>query len=193
MSSDIQWVGSIPIARSFWKEFDQHKNAIVDLCLRQEKTNVIESNIAVDLKQNMWESNFNFLSQPSLTELNTWMHSVTSDFVSNVNNKSHRIAITESWAHVTRPSGYHGPHRHPWSTWSGIFYVYADDPSVANNTFLNQFNMPVIPGYEFFEEEMQIEFKAGSLVIFPSTMLHYAKPYLGNDKRIVISFNSVCL
>lgn len=191
--SSMQWVGGIPIGRANWDEFDRCKESIIQLCLQKEKPNTVESNVGINLKNNLWESTFDFLQHPELLELSTWMHTTTSAFINKVNNVEHQIAITESWAHVTRPNGYHGPHRHPWSTWSGIFYVFADTPSVANNTFLNQFNMPVVPGYEFFEEEFQIEFKAGSLVIFPSTMLHYAKPYLGNDKRIVISFNSVCI
>lgn len=191
--TSIQWVGGIPIARIAWDKFHNVRDNIIQFCLSQEKPNTIESNIAVNLKNNLWESSFDFLQQAEMLELSAWMHYTSSDFVSTVNQKQHQVAITESWAHVTRPGGYHGPHRHPWSTWSGIFYVYADDESVANNTFLNHFNMPRVAGYEFFEEEMQIEFKEGSLVIFPSTMLHYAKPYLGKDKRIVISFNSVCL
>jgi uncharacterized protein (TIGR02466 family) len=190
---DIQWVGGIPISRITWNKFDSVKDNIIQFCLGQEKPNTIESNIAVNLKNNLWESSFDFLQQSEMLELSAWIHHTSSDFVSTINQNQHRVAITESWAHVTRPGGYHGPHRHPWSTWSGIFYVYADDEKVANNTFLNHFNMPRVAGYEFFEEEMQIEFKEGSLVIFPSTMLHYAKPYLGKDKRIVISFNSVCL
>lgn len=188
---EIISAGAIPIGAIGWEGFETHRQQIIDFCLSKETPNTIESNIGVDIKNNLWESDFNFLNNPELSALNNWLNVTITDFVSTINRQQHRLGITESWAHVTRPGGFHGPHRHPWSTWSGIFYVYADDESKASNTFFNYFDMPQLPGYEFFEEQFEIPFKPGLLVIFPSTMLHYAKPYLGNDKRIVISFNSV--
>jgi uncharacterized protein (TIGR02466 family) len=186
--------GSIPIGTSAWPEFDQHRNTIIDVCLANEKPNQIESNIGSPIKTNLWESKFDFLqAHPELSALHTWMHQSVSEFVSNINKKQYHLAITESWAHVTRPGGSHGPHRHPYSTWSGIFYVDADMPDSGQNVFFNHFDMPKVLGYDFFEEQFEVNFMPGTLVLFPSTMMHYAKPYLGNDRRIVISFNSVVI
>jgi uncharacterized protein (TIGR02466 family) len=185
-------MGGIPVGVTEWEEFEQHKQTIIDICLQEEKPNTIESGVAPGIKTNMWESNFDFLTKHSeLAELNTWMNITVNRFVNFVNGKEHRMAITESWAHVTRPNGYHGPHRHPGSTWSGIFFVDADYTEDSGTMLFNHFNMPRMPGYEFFEEDTEIIFKPGALVIFPSTMMHYAKPYLGKDKRIVIAFNSL--
>ncbi len=187
-------VGAIPVGIFEWKEFANHKDAIVDLCLREEKPNVIESNIAPKVKTNLWESNFSFLQQHSeLKALDTWLNSTTRDFVNAVNKSDYHIAITESWAHVTRPMGQHEPHRHPDSTWSGIFYIDADEPQSGNNIWFNMFKLPERPGLEFFDENFSAEFIPGRLIIFPSIMLHYAKPYLGKDRRILIAFNSVCV
>lgn len=191
---NIESVGQLPIGNAVWPDFEKHKQSIIDLCLLNEKANTIESGVGVPIKNNLWESDFNFLTvHPEVQELSSWMSKTLADFSSTVNRRNQRCAITSSWAHVTRPNGYHGPHRHPYSTWSGIFYVYADDEKSAHNTFHNFFDLPRIPGYEFWEETFLIPFKAGSLVIFPSTMLHYATPYLGKDYRIVISFNSVVM
>lgn len=188
---EILTVGGLPIGGIEWEDFELYRQQIIDFCLSKEKVNTIESNVGVGIKNNLWESDFNFLNNPELQPLNNWLNVTITEFISTINRKQHRVGITESWAHVARPNGFHGPHRHPWATWSGIFYVYADDETNGSNVFFNHFNLPRLPGYEFFEEQITIPFKAGSLVIFPSTMLHYAKPYLGNDKRIVISFNSV--
>ena len=53
--------------------------------------------------------------------------------------------------------------------------------------------MPKIPGYEFFNEQFTFDIVPGRLIIFPSIMLHYAKPYLGTDKRLIIAFNAECI
>lgn len=192
MAINIEPMGQVPIGNVVWPEFEQHKQKIIDLCLHQERPNTIESGIGTPIKSNIWESTFDFLTaNPEVKELYQWCGKSVADFSSIVNKKNQEAMITSSWAHVTRPNGYHGPHRHPWSAWSGIFYVCADDESSGYNQFHKYFDMPRIPGYEFWEETFIIPFKPGSLVIFPSTMLHYAPPYLGKDYRIVIAFNSV--
>lgn len=191
--SAVQWMGGIPIGKYQWNEFIHYRTKIINYCLTQEKPDTVESKVGKSIKSNLWESTFNFLQQPELIDLNNWIHRSTTDFVNNINHTSYNIAITESWAHVTQPNGFHGPHRHPWSAWSGIFYVYADAPETTGNTFFNCFNMPQMQGYDFFEEEFEVPFIPGSLIIFPSILMHYAKPYPGKDKRIIIAFNSICI
>lgn len=191
---NVQPVGAIPIGSAMWSDFEKNKQTIIDLCLSQEKPNTIESNIGTPIKGNMWESKFGFLeSNPELKDLKIWCNTVLANFLHTINHRPQQPLITESWCHVTSPGGFHGPHRHPWSTWSGIFYVSADEEENAYNSFHNFFDLPQLPGYEFWEETFVVPFKPGQLVIFPSTMLHYAKPYPGKDKRIVISFNSIVL
>jgi uncharacterized protein (TIGR02466 family) len=189
----IHAVGSVPLLITQWNEFFNHKQSIVDVCLKNEKPNTVESNVGMPIKNNLWESQFNFLEVHSeCIELKNWMSSTTADFLKEINNKDFNIAITESWAHVTRTNGWHGPHRHPWSTWSGIFHVEADQPELAQNTFQNYFDMPAVPEYSFYNESFDVSFKEGQLILFPSTMLHYAKPYLGT-RRIVIAFNCIAV
>jgi uncharacterized protein (TIGR02466 family) len=190
---NILTVGTIPIAIKDWPEFEKYKDVIIKFCLDKEKPAIIESNIAPDVKHSLWESDFNFLANTELAELNTWIHIVTNEFINEINQSTYHTAITNSWAHVTSNSGHHEPHRHTESSWSGLFYVQQEDVNTGKNVFFNYHTMPKIPGYEFFNEQFTIDIKPGRLVIFPSTMLHYAKPYLGSDKRIIISFNSVCV
>lgn len=191
---NIESIGRLPIGSAKWPKFDEYKQLIIDHCLDREKQNTIESNVAPMIKSNIWESEFNFLaSTPKLQELSSWCSLTVSEFSSQINQEKQLARITASWAHVSRPNGYHGPHRHPFSTWSGIFYVHADDTESAYTKFHNLFDLPRIPGYKFWEETFLIPFEPGSLVIFPSILLHYAPPYLGKDCRIVIAFDSVIL
>ena len=47
-------LGKIPLLISDWADFNLHKNQIIDTCLRHEKKNIIESNIALGVKHNLW-------------------------------------------------------------------------------------------------------------------------------------------
>lgn len=191
--NNILNVGAVPIGIYDWDQFQDYKRLIIDYCLLNEKSNTVESNIAPEVKHNLWESDFNFLSKPHLHELNNWITLTTRLFVNTVNNSNYHVAITDSWAHITENGGHHEPHRHLNSSWSGIFYIQQEDLNSGKNIFFNYNSMPNIKGYEFYNEQFTIDIKPGRLVIFPSTMLHYAKPYLGTDKRIVVAFNAVCI
>jgi uncharacterized protein (TIGR02466 family) len=191
--NNILNVGSTPIGIYDWTSFQKHKTSIVDYCLLNEKSSTIESDIAPEVKHNLWESDFNFLNRPELIELTKWITVTTKDFINSINHSNYHIAITDSWAHVTSTTGHHEPHRHTNASWSGLFYVQQGDIDSGKNIFFNYHTMPDIKGYEFYNEQFTIDIKPGRLVIFPSTMLHYAKPYLGTDKRIIISFNSICV
>lgn len=191
--NNILNVGSIPVGLIDWEEFEQYKEYIISTCLSMANSNTIDSNVATEVKHNLWESNFQFLATPEMNKLNNWLTHTVTDFVNTINNTNYHVAITDSWAHVTSKDGHHEPHRHVGSSWSGIFYVSQDDTTSGQNIFFNYFNLPKIAGYEFFDEQFTVDIIPGRLVIFPSTMLHYAKPYSGIDKRIVIAFNCVCI
>lgn len=191
--NDIFTAGGIPIGLIDWREFEIYKSDIINFCLNRYKPNLIESNIAVGVKQNLWESKFDFLEQPELSKLKIWLTITLNDFVNTLNRSNYHTAITESWAHVTELHGHHQPHRHPQSLWSGIFYVQQEDINSGKNIFFNYFSLPKVPGYDFFCDQFEIDIVPGRLVLFPSSMLHYANSYLGTDKRIVIAFNSIII
>jgi len=189
----ITTAGAIPIGIYDWDEFSSYKTQIANVCLENEKSNTIESNIALEVKHDLWESDFNFLSKPELSILNSWISITTKDFVNEINNSNYHVAITSSWAHVTSHGGHHEPHRHTSASWSGLFYIQQEDVNSGKNVFFNFHTMPKIPGYEFFNEQFTFDIVPGRLIIFPSIMLHYAKPYLGTDKRLIIAFNAECI
>lgn len=191
--NNISAIGGIPFGFFDWEGFDLHKDKIIQTCLDRYKPSTIESQVAPNVKTDLWESNFNFLELNEMTELRTWITATTADFVNKINKSNYHLLIKESWAHVTVYKGHHEPHRHPKSTWSGIFYVQQEDISTGRNIFFNYYTMPDIPGYEFFNEQFSVDIVPGRLIIFPSTILHYAKPYLGTDKRIIIAFNSIVI
>lgn len=191
--NSILTAGGIPIGLIDWPDFEIHKDNIINFCLSNYKPNVIESQIAERAKLNLWESKFNLLENLELSKLKYWLTITLTDFVNTLNHSSYNTVITESWAHITELHGHHLPHRHPHSVWSGIFYIQQHDIDSGKNIFFNYFSLPKIPGYEFFCDQFEIDVVPGRLVLFPSTMLHYANSYLGTDKRIIIAFNSIVI
>lgn len=186
-------LGKIPLLISDWTEFNLHKSTIVDVCLKNEKTNIIESNVSPQAKEKLWESTFNFLEDHAdLIDLKLWLMFESQALINQLNYSNHRVAITESWAHVTRNGGYHLPHYHSNCTWSGIFYIDTDTVENGNNWYLPYYIERKL-GLEFVEDKFSSKFVSGRMVLFPSMLMHDAAPYTGNDARILIGFNLICL
>ncbi len=187
-------LGKIPLITSKWEEFDNNKAAIVKTCLDAEVPNTIESNVAVSAKSNLWESSFDFLeTATSINNLKLWLIQESTVLINNFNNSNYRAVITESWAHVTRQGGYHKPHHHTGSTWSGIFYIDTELNKGGSNNWYLPYYMERKPGLEFADARYTVECTPGNLVLFPSMLLHDADVYQGTVPRIVIAFNIICL
>ena len=176
-------------------KFDAIKQPLIDFCISEEKPNVVESNIAPHAKHNLWESKFNFLESPdtAVMELKMWIIQACQDQINALNNSNYRFIITESWAHVTRTGGYHLPHYHSNSTWSGIFYIDCNSESMGKNYWLVPYNIERKPGLEFINDNFAVTPTPGKMILFPSMITHYAEPYSGDTPRIVIAFNAVCI
>jgi uncharacterized protein (TIGR02466 family) len=186
-------LGKLPLLISDWTDFKDHKQKIISTCLESEKINTIESQIAPQAKHNLWESTFDFLDQKqSLVDLKLWIIQESSSMINSLNSKDYRIIITESWAHVTRVGGYHQPHYHSNSTWSGIFYIDCDVEENGNNWYLPYFMERKI-GLDFADDRFSSKFIAGRMILFPSMLMHDATPYTGTNVRILIGFNLICL
>jgi uncharacterized protein (TIGR02466 family) len=186
-------LGKLPLLTSDWLDFKHHRQKIIGACLESEKTNTVESQISPQAKHNLWESAFDFLEQKqSLIDLKLWIIGESTSMISDLNKANYRTVITESWAHVTRSGGYHRPHYHSNSTWSGIFYIDSDIEENGNNWYL-PYVLERKPGLDFAEDRFSSRFVPGRMILFPSTLMHDAEPYQGKDARILIGFNLICL
>jgi hypothetical protein len=101
------------------------------------------------------------------------------------------------WAAICRTGGYHAPHSHPDSAWSGVYYVDpgTDSPGQLLSGVL-EFLDPrsgveavTAPG-DPYGEPFRVRPEAGLLVIFPSWLYHWVHPYTGRTPRIAVSFNA---
>ena len=106
---------------------------------------------------------------------------------------SWKVAI---WANIIRRGHWHKMHYHPGATWSGAYYVDPGEaappetPGAGKIAFMD----PVLAGQMTFlsglvPQYLEVEPKAGLMILFPAYLPHLVNPYLGERPRIGIAFN----
>lgn len=109
----------------------------------------------------------------------------------------------QAWPNVNRLGDYHGPHNHGWSYLSGTYYVQlpAEDtiPEAGGKrpaaiTFSD-------PRYGAYRHSLAPDASAqaretfypqpGTLLMWPSPLIHYVQPNQSEEIRISISFNII--
>lgn len=109
----------------------------------------------------------------------------------------------QGWPNVNRLGDYHGPHNHGWSYLSGTYYVQlpekkATGPSAALDPAAITFSDPRYGAYRHSiapnasESARYTVYPApGTLLMWPSPLIHYVHPNQSDEVRISISFNIV--
>lgn len=109
----------------------------------------------------------------------------------------------DTWFHYTLHGGYTTAHVHPMASWSGVYCVdpgddvpqHPDsgvlrffDPRVGASMFLDPANSKLVKPFGF--HLINIKFRPGQLVFFPSYLQHEVAPYFGQRPRITVAFNT---
>lgn len=106
---------------------------------------------------------------------------------------SRRPVIDGAWSNVEGPGDFVRVHMHPWSAWSGVYYVQVDDrtgdlffedPRPAHKALA----WPHARG----ENRTLVQFRPrpGMMVVFPSWLEHYTDPNRSNRERVCIAYNA---
>lgn len=107
-----------------------------------------------------------------------------------------RMKLT-AWANVMRHLGYHKPHTHPHSHWSGVYYVDAGrpDPDWPKSGKI-EIQDPRERAEMFrtaddpYGQTAEFSAEAGAMVVWPSWLLHWVNPFYGEGERISVAFNA---
>lgn len=109
-----------------------------------------------------------------------------------------------AWANVSRKGDSHRPHCHPAAFWSGVYWVDdggADADPAAGGLFEIADPRGVVPLMHAPNLRIAVKDclgdgrgelvtpKAGTMILFPSWLLHSVRPYAGTRARISIAFN----
>lgn len=100
-----------------------------------------------------------------------------------------------AWGNISRKYEYLGPHSHNNSVGSVVYCVDTGDPDPNNRgSGRLSFVDPRIPACctwqdDCMTEELWPDVHAGSMVLFPSQMVHFVHPYTGERPRITLAWN----
>ena len=123
------------------------------------------------------------------------------DFIGKVAMEGNKIlglksdlTFTGSWFSINRKHTYHEMHNHIPSTWSGVYYVQAEEED-APITFYDTNKTTNWPwaGYkepnQYNTPSYSVTPKTGRLLIFPAHLVHGVSQQKKDNERITISFN----
>lgn len=129
------------------------------------------------------ESNQLLLLFESLTgPMNTYIRSHAEKF-KTVPKESYDWNYTGAWYNVAFEGSYNAPHAHPGSQISAAYYIRTEEPNEKH---------PFSGRIDFIQNNIQYPYfpKPGTLLLFPSDLLHWVHPYYGKEIRICLSFNA---
>jgi len=207
LSANFLW--STPLIEARNPEHRAIKDALVRHCydIERQAKEPIESGVTPRRKANLYESRFNFFTNPmpEIQALRRFCSEALGQAVfklfhhANPQQKQFpgiAVDLYESWIHVTHEGGYHEVHNHPNCSWCGIYYLEPADCTVDPPNGINRFFSPIDimyddPGTEAYPQKpVSITPEEGKLLMFPSYVKHLAVPYRGKRDRIIVSFNS---
>lgn len=136
----------------------------------------------------------NIHNDVNVKRLTDFIHSCSESVMSEMGYKKDCV-ITSMWATRQRAKGFHHRHSHHNSFLGGVFHLFDVDNSASGTIFHNtDIEKYVIqPARDFNKELMlstqeQMEFKKGTLTMFPSWATHSTAPTPCNY-RIVVAVN----
>lgn len=108
----------------------------------------------------------------------------------------HKTRIELSWANIYRKGHYISAHSHTGTQGSLVYMLDPGDPAPKDHPMSGRFSV-VDPRVEHccpteegrMTQECSPELKAGHMILFPSYVVHYVHPYMGERPRITLSFN----
>lgn len=103
--------------------------------------------------------------------------------------------VADGWINVNPTGGYNSPHDHVGAFWSGCYYAQVPD-DVEGQGGAIEFLSPhkPLPGKALIKgpitaDKVSIRPKAGTVLIFPASMVHWVHPNDSAQDRVTIAFN----
>lgn len=206
----INPIFATPLYRAIPEDIQTLNADLRDLVLSLETDDNRKANSPQAMHSNVFESDFDFLSRPEpvVEEFKQLIYSHLAGFVKSVNQLSEAETSAlkfnnHCWFHITRSGGYFQPHNHPNASWSLVYCVHPGDETVADEKAAGhivfadprpQASSYMDPANDNLRRDMTFSStrfrpRAGEILIFPSYLLHWVEPYIGESPRITIAAN----
>jgi uncharacterized protein (TIGR02466 family) len=196
-----------------WPDHPAEAPGLIAYCyeLRARGVGRIDSGVAPGAKSSagLYESGFDLFAgdHPGLNRLKAFIGETVQMAAARANGsqvdpRRLRVAVVDSWFHITNGGGFHDAHYHGGCSWCGIYYLRVGDSGrridggAPNGG--NRFYSPLRAGggYKDYGNRyldfnyMDPPLRDGLLLLFPSYLMHSGLPYRGEVDRVIISFNS---
>jgi hypothetical protein len=175
----IQTLFSIPAFKFQCENWQFKKQKILDII----KNN---NNLKRSLTENFNSDRSNIRGEK--TQLKTYFIEIFSYELDQfckelgVNN----VEVTDVWSVKYNLNDFQGPHNHRSYSYSGILYVDYEEHYHQPTIFVAPWNDPIQDGTLL---NWVNGIKEGTMIFFPSFLLHYAPQNKVNMERIVVSFD----
>ena len=135
---------------------------------------------------------------PEVRTLLGWVGKATKSMMSATSRMPGVTGDLEAWAwaNVLYDGGYNLPHLHADCMWSGVYYVDVGEPDPDSELCGVLELMDPRPGIDIlkvpgmpFSGGFRVEPRDGLMVMFPSWLYHFVRPYHGSRPRISVAFN----
>lgn len=164
--------------------------------LSDYETNIINS-LEEEQNLNNVSKNTKVLDIPNLANLKEFCQDHINLYAKEVCGVSDNFYITNSWTTKNYTNVEHHKHSHPNSIFSGVYYFQAEEncsPLILHykSPIFKDFNLEYhYNDYTMFNSNSwSFPIKTGSLIIFPSWVIHSSPPNTSPQDRRLVGFNS---
>ncbi len=106
-----------------------------------------------------------------------------------------KSVVDLSWANIYQEGDYIMPHAHSRSQGSVVYVVSMGDSDeldpMSGKFLISDPRLPICcqDGGTYMSNNYMPDFKAGSMIVFPASVVHMVTPYRGKHPRITIAWN----
>ena len=188
---ESQFIFPTQVFRAQFDSAQELAKAVVPVLLEQEKNDRTPLKYTANGYTDYGRENL--LERPVFKEL--------KDFIDDVVVRCHKQtglqnepSLRSSWFSINRKYTYHEEHNHLPDTWSGVYYIQADQDH-PGLTLVNpnmKANWPRVNVSELNETNspnVTCAAMTGSLIIFPSHLHHKVEQQMVDKERIMVAFN----
>lgn len=141
-----------------------------------------------------WQTDQRLHTIPELAEFSELVLGLARHVLDKDSIRYRGLEITGCWANIGFEGSRHRPHAHPNNFFSGVYYVNAPTGGNTINFFDPRPQSGVIvPPAErtspIVAQKMTLDVKTGTLIMFPSWLLHSVDENRSAEERVSVAFN----
>ena len=128
-----------------------------------------------------------------LPDLATWLEPIIGEYMYGylgIDSELHQIEVTAAWVNRYKKGDAAVPHVHQNSMYSGNIFLQGTTGDFVVERIPHRYMQPTVAHNNVYSStQWNIKAVPGSVVLFPSDLIHYTKPNEEDTERITLSFN----